>query len=154
MQFLVTKELKRNRLLTLIVVVLMATFTIFLLLDMILYHYQIGLSLEKATETLLGNEEAFIEPLLFDIVLERVHVGIFTSMITLILLSIIYMRIHAIHTSKVIHLAFISAILAPIALLLAYFYGTVFILAWIALFVVWHLCAFYLSANSLWNLMR
>ena len=75
-------------------------------------------------------------------------------MMTLVLLSIIYMRVHNIQKSNIIHLAFISAILSSLALLLAYEYGTVFILLWITFFVIWHLCGLYLAFSIAWNLLK
>ena len=60
MKFLVSKELKQNRLLRQVVLFLVILFGFFLLTDLVLYHFQIGLNLEKAIETLMGNEEAFI----------------------------------------------------------------------------------------------
>ena len=154
MKFLVTTKLKQNPLLKFVVLFLVAILGIFLLTDLVLYHLQIGLTLERATETLLGHEEAFIEPIIFEVLLERIHIGIFTSMITLILLSIIYMRVLDTEKSKVIHLAFITAILSPIVLLLAYVYGTAFIVLWIALFVLWHLFGVYLALHTVWSLLK
>jgi len=153
-KFLVTTKLKQNPLLKFVVLFLVAILGIFLLTDLVLYHLQIGLTLERATETLLGHEEAFIEPIIFEVLLERIHIGIFTSMITLILLSIIYMRVLDTEKSKVIHLAFITAILSPIVLLLAYVYGTAFIVLWIALFVLWHLFGVYLALHTVWSLLK
>jgi hypothetical protein len=153
-KFLVTQELKHNPLLKLVVLFLLGILAIFLLTDLVLYHLQIGLTLEQASQTLLGNEEVFIEPLLFDVLLERLHIGIFTSMITLILLSIIYMRVQNTQKSSVIHLVFITAILAPLSLLLAYFYGTAFIVTWIGLFILWHLVALYLAFVTMWSLVK
>ena len=154
MKFLVKKELHSNPLLKLLIVFLVAVLSLFLLSDMLLHHYQIGLTPTLASETLLGNAEAFIEPLLFDVLLERVHIGIFTSMITLILLSIIYMRVQNIEKSKLIHIAFVSAILTPLGLILAYFYGPLFIMAWIGLFLLWHIVALTLAFSILWKLLR
>lgn len=154
MKFLVVKELRHNPLLKSVVILLVAFLGLFLVSDMILHHLQIGLSPNKATETLLGNEESFIEPILFDALLERIHVDIFTSMMTLVLLSIIYMRVLNKKNSKVIHLAFITAILAPITLVLAYFYGAVFIISWIGLFMLWHIAGTYLSIRIVWSLLR
>ena len=154
MKFLVVKELRHNPLLKSVVFLLVAFLGLFLVSDVVLHHLQIGLSLTSATETLLGNEEAFIEPILFDALLERIHIDIFTSMMTLVLLSIIYMRVLDQEKSKSIHLAFISAILAPIVLILAYFYGTFFIILWIVLFILWHLSGLYLSMRIVWSLLR
>ena len=68
-------------------------------------------------------------------------------MITLMLLVVIFLRLSEDAKSKSIHFAFISAILAPLSLLLAYFYGAVFIYGWIGLFVLWHLFAFYFACT-------
>lgn len=145
MKFLVTKELEQNRLLTLQVLLLTAILTLFIFSDMVLHHYQIGLTPTQALETLLGNEEAFLEPMLLTALLERIHMDIFISMITLMLLVVIYIRLSKNRKNKMIHLSFLSAILAPISLLLGYFYGEIFIFLWLGLFVLWHLCALYFS---------
>jgi hypothetical protein len=154
MKFLVTQELKQNPLLKQLVLFFTALLFVFLLSDMFLAHLQVGLTLSHASEVLLGNEESFIEPLLFDVLLERVHIGIFTSMLSLLLLSIIYMRTLNIENAKAIHLAFITAILAPISLLLAFSYGTTFIILWIGLFVFWHLCGFYMAMRIIRELLK
>ena len=154
MKFLVTQELKQNPLLKMLVLCLLAVLSIFLITDLLLQHLQVGLSLERASQTLLGNEDMFIEPLLFDVLLGRVHSGIFTSMITLVLLSIIYMRVANQGKSKAIHLAFVPAIFAPILLLMAYVYGKVFIVTWIGFFVLWHLCGLYLAFVGAWSLIK
>ena len=146
MKFLVTKELEQNRLLTLQVLWLTASLTLFLFSDMILHHYQVGLTPAQALETILGNEEAFLEPMLLTALLERIHIDIFISMIILMLLVVIYIRLGKDRKNKMIHLAFLSAILAPVSLLLGYFYGEVFVFIWLGLFVLWHVCALYFSA--------
>lgn len=145
MKFLVTKELEQNRLLTLQVLLMTAILTLFLFSDMVLHHFQIGLTPVQAVETLLGNEEAFIEPMLFSVLLERIHIDLFISMITLMLLVVIYIRISKDRKNKMIHVAFLSAILAPLSLLLAYFYGETFVFLWLGMFIVWHICALYFS---------
>lgn len=154
MKFLVTKELHHNRLLRLLVLLFVGVVALFLFLDMVLHHYQIGLTLTHASASLLGNEEAFVEPILFDTLLERVHSSIFTSMLTLTLLSIIYIRIGDIKKSRLIHIGFVSAIVTPLSLILAYFYGMVFIVVWIALFLLWHLVALYFCFFIVWRLLQ
>lgn len=154
MKFLVTKELHQNPLLSKLVLFFVLILSVFLITDLVLHHLQIGLIPAQALETLQGNEEAFIEPLLFDVLLERVHIGIFTSMITLVLLSIILMRVTEKQNDRSIHFAFITAILAPVALLLGYFYGVVFVTLWIVLFTLWHLLGIYFSLVITWRLLR
>lgn len=145
MKFLVTKELEQNRLLTLQVLWLTVILVLFVVSDLVLHHFQIGLTPVQALETILGNEEAFLEPMLLSALLERIHIDIFISMITLMLLVVIYIRLSKNGKSKMIHVAFITAILAPLSLLLGYFYGEIFIFLWLGLFIVWHFCALYFS---------
>jgi len=145
MKFLVTKELEHNRLLTLQVLLLTGVLTLFLLSDILLHHFQLGLTPALLMESVLGNEEAFIEPMVFSALLERIHMDLFISMITLMLLAVTYIRIGNSREDKIIHWAFISAILTPVSLLLGYFYGAFFLYLWLVLFGLWHLFAFYFS---------
>jgi len=154
MKFLVTKELDQNPFLKLLILFFVAVLTFFLLSDVALHYYQIGLTPTLALEHVLGNEEAFIEPMLFDVLLERLHTDIFTSMTTLTLLVIIYMRLNEKSTNKMIHITFLAAIFAPISLVLGYFYGSIFIMVWIGLFLLWHLCALCFSLLIIWKLLR
>lgn len=154
MKFLVTTELQQNPLLKLLIGFFVGILILFTGLDLLLHHYQIGLTLEMAKTTILGDEEAFIEALLFDVLLERIHISLFISMLMLVLLVITYMRVTKNIANKMIHVAFIAAIAAPISLLLGYFFGEIFISLWIGFFILWHLCAFYFSAVILWKLLR
>lgn len=154
MKFLVTKELHQNPLLSKLILFFVLIFAVFLITDLFLHHLQIGLIPSQALETLQGNEEAFIEPLLFDVLLERVHIGIFTSMMTLLLLSIILMRVTDKQNARAIHVAFIAAILAPVSLLLGYFYGSIFVTLWIVFFTLWHLLGIYFVLVISWRLLR
>jgi len=146
-KFLVTKELWYNPLLKWLVVLLVAIFSFFLLLDMLLHHYQIGLEFSKAIETIMGNEEEFTDPILFDALLERVHIDIFTSTVTLMLLAIIYVRVapQSRIKSLPIHLSFVTAILSHVALMGGFYAGEFLIQLWIVLFVIWHIIALGLS---------
>ncbi len=154
MRFLITKELKDNKLLKLLIISLVSFFILFLILDVLLHHYQIGLSISSATETILGNEENFIEPIIFDALLERVHIDIFISMILITLITLIYIRVDKKAYNILIHLLFISAIISQIILILSYYYGDLLVISWILLFLLWHLLAFYICFIILWKLTR
>jgi hypothetical protein len=145
MKFLVTKELSDNKLLREQVLWLTAILVLFLFMDLVLHHYKVGLNPSLVIENILGNEEAFIEPILFSVLLENIHIDLFISMLTLMLLVAIFIRVVHNPKTKLIHLAFLSAILAPLSLLLGYFYGEVFINLWIVFFVLWHLTALYFA---------
>lgn len=147
MKFLVTKELQQNRLLRLQVLWLTAILTLFLVTDVIMHQYQTGLTPTLATEHILGNEEAFIEPILLSVLLEDIHIDLFISMITLMLLVVIFIRVEHDAKTKLIHLAFLSAILAPICLLMGYLYAEVCITLWIGFFLLWHLCGLYFAVT-------
>lgn len=145
MKFLITKELKDNSLLRLLVTLLVSFFMLFLALNIVLHHYQIGLNLDKAMESIIGDADNFIEPILFDILIERVHIDIFISMILLTLLVIIYIRVEKKPKNIFIHIVFLSNIFSNISFILGYYYGEIFIILWIGLFLLWHIFSFYIS---------
>ena len=147
------KALEKNPLLRLLMLFLILTLLLFLLSDILLHNYQIGLSLTEATETIMGNEENFTEPMLFDTLLEHVHIDLFSSMISLMLLAVIWIRLHPLKKQYLIHLAFLSLIGTQTALL-ASFYTAFSIPFWIGLFLLWHGVAFYMGITSMWRLYR
>ena len=155
MKFLVTKELWHNQLLKWLVVFFVAILILFLLSDMLLHHYQIGLEFSRAIETIMGNEEEFTDPILFDALLERVHIDIFTSTITLMLLALIYVRVAPQNKIKSlpIHLLFLTAILSHIALMGGFYAGEFLIYSWVVLFIIWHIIAIALSFYTLFRLV-
>jgi len=154
-KFLVTKELWHNQLLKWLVVFFVAILILFLLSDMLLHHYQIGLEFSRAIETIMGNEEEFTDPILFDALLERVHIDIFTSTITLMLLALIYVRVAPKNKIKSlpIHLLFLTAILSHIALMGGFYAGEFFIYSWVVLFIIWHIIAIALSFYTIFRLV-
>jgi hypothetical protein len=147
------KELNKNPLLKRLVIFLVLTLILYLGVDVILHHEQIGLTLTTATDTILGNEEEFLDPILFDTLLERTHSNLLSSMISLMLLATIYIRLTKCTQKRqpAVHLAFITAILSQIALLMTQTYP-LFIAIWIVLFLLWHLFALYLSLMIIWKL--
>jgi len=152
MQFLEkSKELEKNPLLKTLILFLVSTLLLYLGFDMLLHHQQIGLTLSTATDTIMGNEEAFLDPILFDTLLERTHGNILSSLITLMLLALILIRLDAKQKPYLIHLSFLAAILSHIFLLIT---ATVALAipAWIILFILWHLCALLMGFIIIWKL--
>lgn len=152
MKFLVTKELQSNTPLKHLVGILLGVLILFLLTDILLHHYQIGLTLAQAESSILGNEEEFIEPMLFDMLLERIHIDVLTSLITLMLLALIYIRVSSQPKAWLLHTSFMGAILTQLALLSSFWWGKLFIALWIGLFILWHIIAIWLGVVSLWRL--
>jgi hypothetical protein len=122
-------------------------------LDVLLHHHQIGLTLTTATDTILGNEEEFLDPILFDSILERVHADILSAMITLMILTTILVRLRPKSKQRLVHLSFITAILSQVALLLAPS-APLFISIWIVLFLLWHLLSLILGLSIMWKLLK
>ena len=154
MQFLdKSKAFDKNPLLQKLILFLVLSLLLFLGFDVLLHHHQIGLTLNAATNTILGNEEEFLDPILFDSLLERVHADILSAMISLMLLAVILIRLNPKSKQRIVHLSFSTAILSQVALLLAPSY-TVFIAIWIILFLLWHLLAFLMGFSIMWKLLR
>lgn len=151
MQFLEkSKELNKNPLLKKLILFLVLTLLCYLGLDIFLHQQQIGLSLTTASHTILGNEEEFLDPILFDTLLERTHANILSSMITLMLLALILIRLNPEPKQYLIHLSFLTAIASHVLLLLTN--NSLLIGLWIGFFMLWHLFAFIMALSILWRL--
>ena len=143
----------KNPLLKKLILFLVFTLFLFLGLDVLLHHHQIGVTLTTATNTILGNEEEFLDPILFDTILERVHADILSAMITLMLLATILIRLSPQSKQRLVHLSFLTAIFSQIALLLAPSLP-LFIALWLVLFLLWHLLAFVMGISIFWKLLK
>ena len=154
MQFLErSKEFDKNPLLKKLILFLVLSLLLYLGFDVLLHHHQIGLTLNMATDTILGNEEEFLDSILFNSLLERVHADTLSAIITLMLLAVILIRLNPTSKQKAIHLSFITAILSQITLLLAPSMP-LFITIWIMFFLLWHLLAFLMGLIIIWKLLR
>ena len=147
------KEFDKNPLLKKLILFLICTLLLFLGLDVLLHHHQIGLTLATATDTILGNEEEFLDPILFDSLLERVHADILSAMIVLMLLATILIRLSSQSKQRLVHLSFLTAIFTQVALLVAHSLPQ-FIVLWITLFLLWHFIAFVMGLRIIWELLR
>ena len=157
MKFLVTHDLKKVPLLRYLILFVTLFILFFLVSDVALHHTQIGLTLEKVTSTLYGNEERFEEPILLGSLLLTVHIDWFFSMLVVLTLLAIYIRLYekSKSTKKWIHLFSFLGIFTPLLLLLSFLIKSkVLVVAWIGMFTLWHIVAFYLGVKSLLKLIR
>ncbi len=156
MKFLSTKELKENSALKTLIYTLLCFFILFLILDLLLRHLNIGLTYTVALATIRGDEEAFIEPILLESLLLIAHMDLFFSMILLLILTSIQIRLSSKKrvSKTLIHALSITALMAPIALLLAYFTGLYLVIIWIVLFITWHILAILVSLKSIYLVYR
>jgi hypothetical protein len=143
MKFLVTKDLAHSTLLSYLMGSVVFAILMYLGFDMVLHAYVIGLDLHSVSVTLFGDVENFIEPILIDSLLLQVHIDLFMTLFALLILSSIFIRLYSdkVMTKWIVHLLLSMGILAPVALILAYFVSTLFSVIWLISFVLWHLLA-------------
>jgi len=147
MKFLVSKDTAPTPLLRQLMIAVTVAILLYLLLDIVLHSYLIGLSPQAAAQTLYGNEEAFIEPILFETLLLQVHIDLFMALVALLILVAVYLRMK--HKEKVcktmLHSLFLAALAAPLLLIAAYFGGSFWLYSWVGAFFIWHLLALFVG---------
>ena len=146
-------ELQKNPLLVKLILFFTLSILLYLGADVLLHHHQIGLTLSTAKDCILGNEEEFLDPILFDSLLERTHFNILSSMMTLMTLTVILIRLEPKSKQILIHLTFLSAIFSHVVLLLTPT-SEFFIVIWIGLFIFWHVLALFMGLKIMWKLIR
>ena len=143
MKFLVTKDLAHSTLLSYLMSSVVFAILLYLGFDMVLHAYVIGLDIHSVSVTLFGDVENFVEPILTDSLLLQVHIDLFMTLFAILILSSIYIRLYSdkVITKWIVHLLFIMGMLAPAALILAYFVSALFTAFWLLSFVLWHVLA-------------
>jgi len=143
MKFLVTKDLAHSTLLSYLMGSVVFAILLYLGLDTVLHAYIIGLDMHSVSVTLFGDAENFVEPILIDSLLLQVHIDLFMTLFAILILSSIYIRLYSdkVMTKWIVHLLFIMGMLAPAALLLAYFISASFTAIWLISFILWHVLA-------------
>lgn len=143
MKFLVTKDLAHSTLLTTLMSAVVFVILLYIGFDTALHAYVIGLDMPSVSVTLFGDAENFVEPILIDALLLQVHIDLFMTLFTIMILSSIYIRLYSSKTMTkwIVHLLFIFGMLAPVTLMMAYYVGTLFAVMWLISFVLWHVLA-------------
>ena len=143
MKFLIKKGLDYSTLLHKLMLFVAVSLFFYLLLDIFLHYLVIGLDIQSISTTLYGNEEAYIEAILIDTLLLQIHIDLFMNIVTLMIISTLYIRFFSTHkmTTVLVHILFIMGILAPIGLLLAYFSSVLFVYIWLISFIFGHILA-------------
>jgi len=147
MKFLVTKDLSHSRFLAYLIGAVMFAIILYLVMDVVLHAYVIGLDIPSIYTTLIGNTETFEEPILIDSLLLQVHIDLFMTLFALLILSSVYIRLHdkTALMKIVLHTLFLSGLITPLFLLLAYFWLDLFAYAWLSSFFIWHSLALVLA---------
>jgi len=147
MKFLVTKDLAHSTLLGNLMVGVSVALFFYLGLDVVLHSYVLGSNLTSITNTLYGNVEEFIEPILLDSLLLQVHIDLFMSLFSIMIIASIYIRLYSDKrvTKWLVHTLFILGLFAPLFLIVAYFISMGIVYAWLISFVLGHLLGMGLS---------
>ena len=155
MKFLVTKDLAHSTLLAKLMLGVCVALFFYLGLDGVLHAYILGDNLSEITNTLYGNVDAFIEPILIDTLLLQVHMDLFMALLSIMILSSIYIRLFREKkaTKVLVHLVFIFGLLAPIFLLVAYFTSLWAVYVWLVSFFFWHLLGLGMSLAIIQKLL-
>ncbi len=155
MKFLVSKDAVPTPLLRQLMTAVTVAILLYLVLDVVLHGYLIGLSPQVAAQTLYGNEEAFVEPILFESLLLQVHIDLFMALVSLLIVVSIYLRMK--YKEKVrkglLHALFMAALAAPLLLIAAYFGGSFWLYGWVGAFYLWHLLALFVGMVALKRLI-
>lgn len=154
MKFVITKELEHSKLLNTLMTGVSVALFFYFIFDLFLHMFLIGSSLSAIHNTLYGNMEEFIEPILLDTLLLQVHIDLFMSLMSLMILTTIYIRLFAEEkrTQGMVHLLFIVGLLSPLMLMAAYFGSKFFVYVWIVTFLLGHLLAMFFALRIVMRL--
>ena len=155
MKFLVSKDLAHSALLGNLMAGVVFALFFYLVLDIVLHAYVVGLDITTLSTTFYGNEEEFIEPILIDTLLLQVHIDLFISLFTIMIVASIYIRLYSTNlmTKWLVHLLFILGLLSPILLMVAYFTTVGFIYIWLVSFIFGHFLGMVMSLLILKKLL-
>lgn len=147
MKFLVNKDLKHTSLLKNLMAGVVFALFFFFILDIVLHGYVLGLDLPTLSTTLFGNPDEFIEPILIDSLLLQVHIDLFMSLFSIMIIASIYIRLYSKKkmTKWLVHALFVLGLFAPIFLMIAYFTNVWFVTTWLVTFMLGHLLAIGMS---------
>ena len=154
MKFTLVKDIKGDSLMRPLLGGLLLFMLLFLSADVLLKNEHIGLIPTHLSQTLFGDEEAYIEPATEQFMLELIHSDIFFMMMTLLTLSAVYARLCQNKTIRIVNInaTMISALLTVLFLPLAYYLSAWFVLPYIIAFYSWHILALFMAMASLYYL--
>lgn len=147
MKFLVSKDLAHSTLLSQLMSGVVCALFLYLVFDIVLHAYVVGLDVATISTTLYGNTEEFIEPILIDTLLLQVHIDLFMSLFSIMIVASIYIRLYStkVMTKWLVHILFILGLLSPVLLMVAYFTTVGFIYVWIFSFILGHILGMAMS---------
>lgn len=156
MKFTLVKDLRQDPAMRPILSGLLIFTLFYLVVDIIVKHYNFGIFPSSVFITLFGNEEEYIDPITKSVFLEFWHTEIFFIMMILLSLSAVFVRLNQSNTTNIfiLNITLLSSMLSLLSLILSFFVTDSFILVYIISFFLWHAFAFYMALYSLWKLYR
>ena len=155
MKFLISKELSQTTLMRKLMIAVCVALFFYLGLDVLLHAYVFGFELSDISSTLYGNAEEFIEPILLDTLLLQVHIDLFMSLLSMMIIASIYIRLYSEDgfTKIVVHALFILGLIAPLLLIVSYFTAMACVYAWLGSFMLGHLLGMGMSLRIVGKLL-
>ena len=155
MKFLISKKLSKKSPIFPPLVGLLLFFLIGIGYNFAYIHSKISLAPQAALENILGNEDAFIEPILPEELLAIVHVELLFFMFVLPLLFFTYYRLYQnSRVTKELILTFTLVQCAMISLTFSQVVGTLFIYLFLGSFFVANGMLAYITARSFLKMVR
>ncbi|QSZ41878.1 hypothetical protein GJV85_07075 [Sulfurimonas aquatica] len=154
MRFTLIKDLREDNTMKPVLGGLLFFILLYLIFDIFVKESSMGLTFTTLMNTLVGNEEEFIDPMSKSSFLEYIHMEVFFSMMILLTLSSAFIRLSSKgrHTLLVLNIVMICALFSLLALVLSYFISSDFIYPYIVSFLSWHILGVYMSLYSLFRL--
>lgn len=156
MKFIAGKKLSDNITLRYVMIWMLFLLIFGMGLSLIAKGIDFGLNPSAWSNTILGNEAEFIDPLEFKNLLLAVHTDLFGLIITLILIASLYVRTARSIVIKSIFLilALSALILYPVGLLFSSIIGSIAVTVGISGFILFHVLMIAASSDLLVLLLK
>jgi len=145
MKFLLSKDLHSNSNFTLLLGFYALMMLFYFIGDTFYLINFFGSNINEVLSTLKGNEDEFIEPLSLLSLLEHIHISLFLAILALFTTMAIILRVQLrfLHKKLIIIISMTSLFLSFMALIGTYFYIDIFVYAFVAFSILWHLSGVY-----------
>ena len=149
MKFIVSKDLRKNRLMRNLLLFFSLIMLLFLALDVVNKALRFGFTFTDIQNSILGNKEEFIEPISMLGALELIHSDMFMAMLLLLLIGAIFMRIETKFKAQQLSSAIMLSIASFVSFFSSMFFGKVFVTVAVVAFLSWHILAMFMLFVSL-----
>jgi len=149
MKFTVSKDLRNNSVIRRLLIAFSIIMLLFLALDVTNKSLRFGSTQTEITNSLLGNEDEFIDPLSIVSALEMVHLDLFIAILLLLMIGSIFMRVNAKFKTPLLALTMILSIISFASFITSLYFGGIFVLITITTFLIWHISASWMLIISI-----